>query len=484
MDAADEELRAKGEELGLAVFDFKEIVDYGDKVSDQEVVLEGLENLMPDDIEFFCYTSGTTGNPKGAKLSHKYFFCCIRSCMDIYSEMYTHDDTHISYLPLAHIYEKCNMNFVTYVGGSAGFYGGDPLKLTEDMQILKPTIFPTVPRLLSKVYDTIMSRVEGGGWLKKTLFGWGRSSKVDSYRSSGELHSGIYDKLIFNKLKDLLGGRVKMMITASAPINKDVLDFFKVAFQCQIAEGYGLTETGLATITHPKDHLGGSVGGVGSTAKIKLLDVADMNYLSTDFPNPRGEVLIGGGQIFSGYYKNPEKTEEALDADGWVHTGDIGEILPNGAIRIIDRAKNIFKLSQGEYVAPEKLENIYVQSHFVTQMFVHGTSTESVLVAVATIDTAVCGNWAEAHGVANDASLQNNEELIAEIMADFTRLHKENALNGIEKIKGLTLCSEQFTVENGLLTPTFKLKRFNARDFFQAAIAEMYEKFYDSMAKK
>lgn len=180
----------------------------------------------------------------------------------------------------------------------------------------------------------------------------------------------------------LLGGRVRRMLTGSAPINPDTLDFLKVCFCCPIHEGYGQTESCAAScLTSGLDSKAGHVGGPLSCIRIRLRDIPEMEYLSTD-ENPRGEICYQGNSIFKGYFKNPDKTKEALSEDGWLHSGDVGMILPNGSIRIIDRAKNIFKLAQGEYVAPEKLENVYCQSPYVAQIFVHGESTESWLMAV------------------------------------------------------------------------------------------------------
>lgn len=185
----------------------------------------------------------------------------------------------------------------------------------------------------------------------------------------------LYDKAVFGKIQQQFGGNVRFMLSASAPISADVLQFYKLALGIHVYEVYGQTETnGPATGTHPLDKLGGSVGGVMSSMKIRLRDVPELGYLSSDKPYPRGEVQFKGINVFKGYFKNPEKTKEAFSEDGWLCSGDVGLVLPNGAIRIIDRAKNIFKLSQGEYIAPEKLENIYTQCPIIQQIFVYGDS--------------------------------------------------------------------------------------------------------------
>jgi long-chain acyl-CoA synthetase len=199
------------------------------------------------------------------------------------------------------------------------------------------------------------------------------ASKLRNLAQGGHYSHSIYDPLIFNKMKNLLGGRVKIMITGSAPISSEVLNFLKICFCAPVCEGYGLTESSAAaSLTSTFDPVSGHVGGPLSCIRVKLRDIPEMSYLSTD-ENPRGEILFYGNSIFKGYYKNEEKTAEAL-IDGWLATGDVGSIFPNGSIKVIDRAKNIFKLSQGEYIAPEKLENIYIQSPYVAQIYVHGDS--------------------------------------------------------------------------------------------------------------
>lgn len=178
------------------------------------------------------------------------------------------------------------------------------------------------------------------------------------------------------------------MISASAPVSEDVLNFYKLSMGIHVYEVYGQTETnGPATVTHPLDRTGGHVGGVIPSMRVRLRDVPELGYLSTDNP-PRGEVQFIGSNVFKGYFKNPEKTKEAFSEDGWLNSGDVGMILPNGAIKIIDRAKNIFKLSQGEYIAPEKLENIYSQCPVVQQIFVYGDSLQHYLIAVIVPDVA------------------------------------------------------------------------------------------------
>lgn len=274
-------------------------------------------------------------------------------------------DTYISYLPAAHSFEQASFGLSLASGMRCGFFGGNVLKLTEDMGILKPTFFPSVPRLFNRIYGKIQDKFKEAIGVRGMLVNQALSSKAYYYKSGEGLTHTLWDSLVFGKVKAMLGGEVRIMITGSAPIAGDVLDFLKVCFCCDIMEGYGMTESGAASFTtFYGDPQTGIVGGPLANVKVKLRDIPEMNYLHSNDP-PKGEICMKGSSVMPGYFKNEEKTKETLTEDGWLYTGDVGMVLPNGALRVVDRAKNIFKLSQGEYIAPEKLENIYVQSTFI-----------------------------------------------------------------------------------------------------------------------
>lgn len=248
-----------------------------------------------------------------------------------------------------------------------GYFSGDPLKLMEDCAILQPTFFPSVPRLYNKIYGKLIDKFKEATGIKGSLINTAVSSKLAKLQSGGGFTHCLYDKIVFNKVKAMLGGKVKVMLTGSAPIDGKVLNMLKICFCCPIIEGYGMTESsGGSLTTFPDDPETGHVGGVLQNVKLRLRDIPEMNYYHTD-PNPRGEIVFYGSSVMSGYFKNAEKSFEAFSdpttntrKDGWMHSGDVGMVFPNGSVKIIDRAKNIFKLSQGEYIAPEKLENLYV----------------------------------------------------------------------------------------------------------------------------
>mmetsp|Transcript_4415 Transcript_4415/g.7500 ORF Transcript_4415/g.7500 Transcript_4415/m.7500 type:complete len:405 (-) Transcript_4415:377-1591(-) len=382
ISAADKELAAKAE---LNLYTFEEVIFKGREAKKQSDM--SVDEPDIDDCIIFSYTSGTTGNPKGVKLTHRMAVTTGYACNIRFSNgaaQFSENDCYISYLPLAHSFEQCIFAISCIYGMKVGFFSGNVLKLTEDMQVLKPTFFPTVPRLLNRIYGKINDGMKAATGIKAWLIKKAVAAKLDNLKTSVYTH-GIYDAIIFNKMKFLVGGNLRCIITGSAPIAGDVLDFLKICFCCRIAEGYGLTETcGGAVVTYGQDSQTGIVGGPVLNAKIKLRDLPEMGYLTTQDP-PRGEICFKGPGVMKGYFLNPEKTAEAF-IDGWFLSGDVGVIQKNGGLKVIDRAKNIFKLSQGEYIAPEKLENIYVKSGFILQNWMYGDSLKDFIVGILVID--------------------------------------------------------------------------------------------------
>lgn len=251
------------------------------------------------------------------------------------------------------------------------------------------------------------------------------------------------------------------MVTGSAPIDVEVLNFLKICFCSPILEGYGLTEvTGAASATDTSDPIAGHVGGPLSCIKFRLRDVPDMNYLSSDKPYPRGEVQMYGPTVTAGYYKRPDKTAEAFDEHGWFCSGDVAMVYPNGSLKIIDRAKNIFKLSQGEYIAPEKLENVYILLPLVQQIMVYGDSLKNCCVAIVVVEEPEAKKWAATNKVAGDvAALVKDPNLKKAILESIHQTAVANKFSSLEKPLDIHLSTEPFTIENEILTPTFKLKR-------------------------
>ncbi|XP_077999355.1 long-chain-fatty-acid--CoA ligase 5-like isoform X2 [Glandiceps talaboti] len=471
LEEVTDDCKEKAAKNGLEVVTFTELETNG-RDNPQEPVLP-----KPEDLATVCYTSGTTGNPKGVPLTHRAIVANVASICEHWQGIVqiTPADVHISYLPLAHMYERMAQAWLFSMGSKIGFFQGDVKLLMDDMKTLQPTIFPSVPRLLNRVYDKIMTGVNNAGFIKKTLF------KTALYMKRQELNRGvvrnnsIWDIIVFRKIQALLGGKVRAIITGAAPLSAEVMGFLRCCFGCHVFEGYGQTEAAAAiTMTIPGDHSVGHVGCPVTCNLVKLVDVPDMQYYAD---NDQGEICAKGANVFSEYYKDPEKTASAIDSDGWLHTGDIGQWLPNGTLKVIDRKKHIFKLAQGEYIAPEKIENIYQRSQLVAQVFVHGDSLKSCVVALIVPDPETVPDLAKSKNIEGTyEELCKNKDIKAAIMDDITQLGNSSGLNSFEKVKDIYLLSEPFSVENGLLTPTFKAKREVVKKQFSEQFEEMYSK--------
>ncbi|XP_072229189.1 long-chain-fatty-acid--CoA ligase 5 isoform X2 [Leuresthes tenuis] len=467
MDAFSPEMVERGAKCGV------------DILSMQDTEAQGKSNLQkpippkPEDLSIICFTSGTTGNPKGAMLTHENVVSDAAGVLKTFetSVVPSTQDVTISFLPLAHMFERIVQTVVYGAGARVGFFQGDIRLLPDDMKTLQPTIFPVVPRLLNRIYDKIQSGAKTP--FKKWLLSFAVERKYAEVKDGIIRKNSIWDKLIFSRVQESLGGRVRIMVTGAAPISPPVLNLLRAALGCQIFEGYGQTEcTAGCTFTMPGDATAGHVGVPLPCNFVKLVDVEEMNYFAS---NGEGEVCIKGKNVFKGYLKDPERTAEALDKDGWLHTGDIGKWLPSGVLKIIDRKKNIFKLAQGEYIAPEKVENVYVRCEPVAQVFVHGDSLQSCLIAIVVPDPDVLPGFSKNLGYHGSIEeLCRKTEIKKAIISEMTKLGKEAGLKSFEQVKDVHLHPELFTIENGLLTPTLKAKRAELKTLFQPQIDQLY----------
>ncbi|CAI2349377.1 unnamed protein product [Caenorhabditis sp. 36 PRJEB53466] len=438
---------------------------------------------QPEDVYIICYTSGTTGQPKGVMLTHANIVANISGFLKILftfqPSMIDTTQVHISYLPLSHMMEQLTHWTLIGFGSKIGYFRGSIQGLTDDIKCLKPTVFPVVPRLLNRLYDAVTSKVQQQGLVAKLVYNFAFARKLSQVRAGKRTRDTIWDRLVFRKIQEQIGGKVDLMVTGSAPISSTVLETCRVTLGATIVEGYGQTEcTALATFTWMGDPSTGHCGAPAPCALVKLGDVPDLNYFAKD---GKGEIRIKGPCVSKGYYKDPERTAELFDEEGFLQTGDIGEMLPNGTIRIIDRKKHIFKLAQGEYVAPEKIENVYIRTPVVQQVYVDGDSLQRWLIGVIVPEPQVLIEWNEKHGGLGAArSLEQiceDEKAKEFVLAELHAIGKANKLNSIEQVKKVILSAEPFTVENGLLTPTLKAKRPQLRLKYKDGMAEVYAKF-------
>lgn len=459
--------RAKNK--GIEVVSFKKIEQLGQQRPQPE------KPPKMSDLCTVCYTSGTTGNPKGVMLSHANVVAGISSVMlQLGDQQPNSSDVMISYLPLAYMLERCCENAIYMVGGSVGFYNGNAKYLSEDMKILKPTIMPAVPQLLNRIYEKEMSQIRPS-FFKRFLFNLAMNSKHDDVKSGIIRKNTIWDKLVFRNVQNNTGGCLRLMFTGSAPLAGHVLTFMRCSLACLVLEGYGQTECAApVTLTINGDPTTENVGPPLGCNAIKLKDVPEMEYYAS---SNQGEICVKGTNVFQGYFKESDSTLQTVDESGWHHTGDIGTWLPNGALKVIDRKKPIFKLSQGQYIVPDKIESVYLRSQYVHQIFVYGESLKSCIIGIVVPKVNVVKSWALEHGIPGTLSvLCANEEVKAAVMDDIITWGQEAGLKSYEQVKDIYLHPDPFSVQNGLLTPSFKYKRVQLKSYFKPQIEDMYKK--------
>jgi len=411
-------------------------------------------------------------------LTHANLIAALSGAEKVTAEVFAPGDHYLSYLPLAHIFERVVLTGALLQGAAVGFAQGDVRKLVEDIQELKPSLLTGVPRVFDRIYDRVRQTIDQSGAIRQLLFQTAYNAKKNALHNGAD--TPFWNLLVFNKLKQRLGGKVKAILSGSAPLTPAVHEFLLVCFGCPVIQGYGLTETCAgATLALLADTTVNHVGPPIACCEIKLIDVPEMEYLSTNTP-PRGEVAIRGAQVSRGYFKDPKKTAEDF-RDGWFFTGDVGQWNPNGTLSIIDRKKNIFKLSQGEYIAAEKLEGVFKGSKYVAQIFVYGDSTKSTLIAFVVPDPERVAEWAKGNNVSVDLTkasektkLYEDSKFIDTVLQDMTAVGKASKLRGFEFIKKIKLLTDEFSVDNDLLTPTFKLKRPQLKKRYQSDIEELY----------
>ena len=423
------------------------------------------EEAKPGDLATLIYTSGTTGRPKGVMLTHEnisFNALTSLSCFTGY-EAGAGAEVALSFLPLTHIYARA-LDFYGYASKGTSIYFCDTDALSDALKQVRPTIFNTVPRLLEKVYGSIQKKTESAEGLQRIIGSW--ALELAERFQIGEEPSPVYraqqwlaDKLVYGKWRDALGGRLKYATVGGAALNPDLANTFAAA-GIKLVQGYGLTETSpVITFNRPDRNRAGTVGEPIPGVEVKIAE--------------DGEILTRGPHVMQGYYKDEEKTREVLTSDGWFYTGDIGE-MDGTRLKITDRKKSLFKLSTGKYVVPSPLENRLAISNLVEQTIVVGSGHKFCAALIFPNEEAVRG-FAEQQGVGGG---QPFRKLIQEqaVIDEFQRLVDEaNAgMDPWSQIKRFTLVPEEVSVENGLLTPSMKVRRSRVEAEYDDEIARLY----------
>jgi len=424
--------------------------------------------VTTDDVASIIYTSGTTGTPKGVMLSHRNVIADIVGAKPIMPVNHTH--RALSFLPLNHSFEKL-LVYLYMAYGLSVYYAESMDTIGDNMREVKPHIFTAVPRLLEKVYERIVSKGYELKGIKRALFFWALKlgERWDNQNPPGGLYMAqmnLARKLIFSKWKEALGGDVMMVVTGAAPMPEKLCRVFTAA-GIVIMQGYGLTETSPAVSVNRYDLKENKIGTIGQPLDGVRVKIA-----------PDGELLVKGDIVMKGYYKRPDLTAEVIDADGWLHTGDIGEMDQDGFMKITDRKKELFKTSGGKYVAPQPIENKLKESMLIEQAVVVGNARKYV-GALVVPSVANLKAWC----TRNRLSFDSTEDMLAsgevknkikEVIDDANK-----QFGHVEQVKRFVLIPNEWTVQSGELTPTLKPKRKIIEKKFEKEIESMYAQTSD-----
>ena len=420
----------------------------------------------PDDVATIVYTSGTTGPPKGVVQTHGNHVSALESAAQTTS--ITEGDVHLLFLPLAHSFARLE-SFIGVHRGLCTAFAENIDKLRDNLPETRPHFICSVPRVFEKVYAGAMARAEGGSPIKRKIFHWavGVGKEVSRLKQAGQpvpaalaIKYKVAEKLVFSKMQAALGGRLRFAVSGGAPLSREIAEFFHAA-GILILEGYGLTETCPVLTNNREDGFKfGSVGRALPGVEIKLA--------------PDGEILGRGGNIAQGYFKKPEATREVFLPDGWFATGDIGRLDKDGYLFITDRKKDLIVTAGGMNIAPQNIENLLKGDPFISQAMVHG-DRRPYPVALITLNPEEVAKFAREQGImASDPTVLAKHPKIVE-RVQRTIDAKNSELQSYAKVKKFTILPEDFTVDNGALTPTLKVKRKVISERYRAALDALYQ---------
>jgi len=466
---------------------FYEVVHNGRKLI-KDPSVEPLQNVpTKEDTAIIMYTSGSTGNPKGVILSHKNILCTLISIARTLQLKTYPNDAYLAFLPMAHVLELLCESCMLGLGVKIGY--STPNTLTDnssmvkrgcqgDASVLKPTIMAAVPLMLDRIYKGINEKVKMGSPFAQKLFRWAIDYRMEAIKN-GE-STPIMDKIVFKKIRALLGGQMRLMLCGGAPLSKEVHDFMRVCIGAPLLQGYGLTEVAACTTLNAVDEfVTEEVGPPNQGVQIKLVNWEEGNYRVTDQPNARGEVVIGGNNVADGYFLMEEKTkEDFFDESGrrWFRSGDIASLTDKGCLKIIDRKKDLVKLQFGEYVSLGKVEAVLKSCPIVENVCIYGEATKSYCVALLVPDRKHLSTLAEKFDKASlDFESQcTDKDLTGAVLRELVQHGKKHKLEKFEIPGAVTIVKEIWDPDTGLVTAAFKLKRRPLQDFYQMDINRMY----------
>ena len=452
----------------------------------------------PTDVAVLMYTSGTTGAPKGVMLTHANVCATMSGLKD--AGDFTNKDVYLAYLPLAHIMEMAAETLMLALGAAIGY--GSPQTLTDtglklapgtrgDAPTLRPTFMVFAPAVLDRVRQAVQAKFSAAKPSLKRLINAGLAAGRKDFENGKIGAPFLYNAIIFKKVQKLIGGRVRVMISGSAPLSRETQIFMQTCFRCPVRQGYGLTETGSCGTIAAFDDYSPTVGGVLSSVRISLRDWEEGGYRVSDENNPsiglpRGEVLIGGPVVCQGYF-NPKNMFDAeleeknkkefseIDGVRYFHTGDIGQFTPDGQLQIIDRKKDLVKLQQGEYVALSKVENVLKQCPYVAMAMTYANSNHSYCIAIVVCNEAPLKKLAASKGIKGDLEVMcADKAIVDEISKACKDACKAGKLVGFETPTKYILTAEPWTPDNDMVTAAFKLKRQNITAAFKSQITATY----------
>jgi long-chain acyl-CoA synthetase len=471
------------------VYTLADVHDIGAEAFDEATYEEWLGEREPDDLCSLIYTSGTTGQPKGVQLTHRNFRENVNQVLSRFGPREDKGDLPVldeesrvvSYLPLAHVFERTSGHFVNFTAGVSVAYAEDPETLQEDFGLVKPTAATSVPRVYEKIYDAIREQASESG-LKQRIFEWatGVGRQYQAADDPGPIlraKQGLADRLVFAQVKEALGGNIDFLFSGGGSLSPELSELYH-GMGLPILEGYGLTETSPVVTTNPVEDP--KIGTIGPPMRDVEVKVDESAAGPMDFPDCEGEVgelLVQGPNVTQGYWNLPEATEEAFveDEDGrWFRTGDIMHIRPDGYLEFKERVKQLLVLSTGKNVAPAPIEDAFAASEIVEQAMVVGDGRKFISALVVP-NFGHIESWAESEGIdlpEDPEAICEDERVVEYVQEEVDRVNED--FESHETIKKFRLVPLEFTEDNDLLTPTMKKKRRNILDYFEAKIEEMY----------